>query len=234
VSARDVPFGAGKRARLLAGAGHRAAAELVAELGLAPPADGRPVILVCGGAIELKGRALDRARTMIDHAVAPVAGRIGAVVVDGGTAAGTMLLTGAARVSQPDNLPVLLGVAPEGLVSYPGGPAAGVPLDSGHSHFILAPGDQWGGETRMLIAVARALAGSGPVVVIVAGGGPVTRAEIAEAREQGWLVLGIVGTGGAAEGADGVRGVADADDCARQLCWELGQDRNRAFRENAC
>ncbi len=139
MSARDVPFGAGKRARLLAGAGHRAAAELVAELGLAPPAAGRPVILVCGGAIELKGRALDRARTMIDDAVAPVAGQIGAVVVDGGTAAGTMLLTGAARVSQPDNLPVLLGVAPEGLVSYPGGPSAGVPLDSGHSHFILAP-----------------------------------------------------------------------------------------------
>jgi SLOG in TRPM, prokaryote len=221
VSARDVVFGAGKHARLLAGGGHRAAAELVAELGLAPPAAGRPVILVCGGAIELKGRALDRARTMIDDAVAPAAGRIGAIVVDGGTAAGTMLLTGAARVSQPDNLPVLLGVAPEGLVSYPGGPSAGVPLDSGHSHFILVPGDQWGGETRMLIAVARAVAGSGPVVVIVAGGGPVTRLEIAEARQQGWPVLGVVGTGGAAEDADGVRGVADADDCARQLCREL-------------
>jgi hypothetical protein len=234
VRARDVPFGAGKRARLLAGAGHRAAAELVADLGLAPPAAGRPVILVCGGAIELKGRALDRARTMIDHAVAPVAGRMGAVVVDGGTAAGTMLLTGAARVSQPDNLPVLLGVAPEGLVSYPGGPSAGVPLDSGHSHFILAPGDQWGGETRVLIEVAQALAGRGPVVVVVAGGGPVTRLEIAAARAHGWPVLAMAGTGGEADGSDAVRRVADVGCCARQLCWELSQDRNQAFRENAC
>jgi SLOG in TRPM, prokaryote len=221
VSARDVLFGAGKQARLLVGAGYRAAAELIAELGLAPPAVGRPVILVCGGAVGLTGRALDRARAVIDGAVAPVAGRLGAVIVDGGTAAGAMLLTGAARVSQPGNLPVLLGVAPEGLVSYPGGPTAGVPLDSGHSHFILAPGDQWGGETRMLIAVARALAGPGPVVMIVAGGGPVTRAEIAQARQHDWPVLGIGGTGGAAEGADGVRRVDDAGACIRQLCREL-------------
>jgi hypothetical protein len=232
VRARDVPFGAGKHARLLAGAGNRAATELVAELGLTPPADGCPVILVCGGAVELKGRPLDRARTVIDDAVAPVAGRMGAIVVDGGTAAGAMLLTGAARVSQPDNLPVLLGVAPEGLVSYPGGPSVGVPLDSGHSHFILAPGNQWGGETRMLIAVARALAGRGPVAMIVAGGGPVTRSEIAEAREHDWPMLGIDGTGGAAESSGAVRRVVDADACARQLCWELRRDVTRRL-ENA-
>jgi len=225
-----VVFGAGRHARLVAGAGYRAAAELVAELGLAPPADGRPVIVVCGGAGGLRGRALDRARTVIDDAVAPAAGQLGAIVVDGGTAAGTMLLTGAARVSQPGNLPVLLGVAPEGLVSYPGGPSAGVPLDSGHSHFILAPGDQWGGETPMLIAVAEALAGSGPIAMVVAGGGPVSRAEIEQAREHDWPVLAIAGTGGAADGSDAVHRVDGAGACARQLAWELRSGR----RQRAC
>jgi TRPM family ion channel len=223
VSARTISFGAGRQARLLADARYRAAADLVAELGLAPPADGRPVILVCGGAVGLTGRAFDRARTVIEGEVAPVAGQTGAVVVDGGTAAGTMLLTGGARASQPDNLPVLLGVAPAGLVSYPGGPSAGEPLDSGHSHFILVPGNQWGGETLMLIEVARAVAGSGPVAVVVAGGGEVTRAEIASARAQHWPVFGIAGTGGEADSSAAVRKVGDTGACARLLGRELGR-----------
>jgi hypothetical protein len=231
VSARTISFGAGKQARLLAGAGHRAAADLVAEIGLAPPAGGRPVILVCGGAVGLTGPEFDRARTVIEDEVVPVAGQTGAVVVDGGTAAGTMLLTGAARASQPDNLPVLLGVAPAGLVSYPGGPSAGVPLDSGHSHFILVPGDQWGGETLMLIEVARAVAGPGPVAVVVAGGGVVTRAEIAAAHERHWPVFGIAGTGGEADSSGVARRVSDAGSCARLLAGEL--DRSTRSR-SAC
>jgi hypothetical protein len=184
--------------------------------------------VVCGGADTLTGQALDRTRTVIEQAVAPAAGRLGAVVVDGGTAAGVMALTGAARASQPDNVPVLVGVAPDGLVSYPDGPAAGdslAPLDASHSHFILASTDRWGGETRLLMAVAAALAGPGPVAVVVAGGGEVARSEIARARERAWPVLAIAGTGGAADGSAGVRRVSDAAACARELSWELHDDQ---------
>jgi hypothetical protein len=60
VSRQDIPFGAGKHAQLLAGGNDRAAAELVAEHGLAAPGEGRPVIVVSGGASGLKRRALER------------------------------------------------------------------------------------------------------------------------------------------------------------------------------
>jgi hypothetical protein len=122
---------------------------------------------------------------------------------------------------------VLVGVAPAGLVSYPGGQSDGVPLDAGHSHFILAATDKWGGETKLLMAVAQALAGSGRVAVVVAGGGTVTKAEVAEAQRRGWPILAVTGTGGVADSIAGradVRLASDAVEGARQLSWELRDD----------
>jgi len=238
VGPREVSFGVGRRALLLT-ADHRPAADLVVALGLDPPADGRPVIVVCGGAGNLTGTAFDRARDMIEDAVAPVAAATGAAVVDGGTASGVMRLTGAARSAQPDRMPVLVGVAPAGLVSYPDvtpsvtpsvAPSVtpdGVPLDAGHTHFVLADSDRWGGETSLLMETAQALAGSGRVAVVVMGGGPVTQAEVAEAQRRGWPILAVTGTGGVADtiaGRADVRLASDAVEGARQLSWELRDD----------
>jgi hypothetical protein len=217
----SVPFGPDNVVPLLTGRDPRGAADLVARLGLAPPPGGRPVIVVCGGADGLRGSALDRARTVIEDAVAPVAGVTGAAVVDGGTATGVMRLTGAARALRPDAMPVLVGVAPGRLISYPGGPAEGAPLDSRHSHFILADSDRWGGETALLMSVAAALAGSGRVAMVLAGGGRVAELELAEARERDWPVLAIAGTGGV---AGSLPGDADPGTFARRLSWELRDD----------
>lgn len=195
----QVPFGTGKQGKLSA-ARPGDVADIIARMGLAVPAKGRPVILVCGGADDLADAALERASAMIGPAVAAAAEVTGAVLVDGGTSSGVMRLTGQARARWPEALPVLMGVAPAGLVTYPGSPAKeGVPLEEYHSHFILADSSEWGGETRLMMAVADELAGGGRVVMVMAGGGKVATSEALEAARRGWPIFAIAGTGGLAD-----------------------------------
>ena len=176
------------------------AGQLVAALGLEPDAAGRPVLVVSGGADTLTGAQLDRAGELLGPAVPAATGLAGAAVVDGGTSAGVMAVIGAARARRPEAMPVLLGVAPEGLVSYPGQSRDdGVPLDPQHTHFVLAGTSEWGGETALLISVAAGLAGPGPVVMLLAGGGPVARTEVLAAVRRGWPVFAVADTGGLAD-----------------------------------
>jgi SLOG in TRPM, prokaryote/SMODS and SLOG-associating 2TM effector domain 1/Protein of unknown function (DUF4231) len=159
-----------------------------------------PVIVVCGGADDLTGAGQAKAALILGPAVSAAAAVAGAAVVDGGTASGVMELTGQARARRPDAMPVLLGVAPAGLVTYPGGPDGDrVPLQPDHSHFVLADAGEWGGETGLLIAVAAALAGGGSPVMVLAGGGQVATAEVLAAVRRGWPVFVISGTGGLAD-----------------------------------
>ncbi len=199
-----IAFGNGNKA-LLAEGRREDAAGLIARMGLRPPAPGRPVIVVCGGAYKLVGEALERAAAMIGAGVAPAAETLGAAIVDGGTSAGVMELTGQARARRPQALPVLIGVAPKGLVTYPspngpvqanGSAEQGVPLEENHSYFVLADSAEWGGETGLLMAVAQALAGAGRVAVVLAGGASVAKSEVREAVRYGWPIFVVAGTGG--------------------------------------
>jgi SLOG in TRPM, prokaryote/SMODS and SLOG-associating 2TM effector domain 1/Protein of unknown function (DUF4231) len=171
------------------------------ELGLQERGEGRPVIVVSGGADGLGGAALTRAAEILGPAVSAAAKRTGAAVVDGGTASGVMEITGRARAQRPGSIAVLLGVAPRGKVTYPGGPASdGAPLEQNHSHFALANSAEWGGETRLLIALAGTLAfGRRQVAVALAGGGDVAKAEILESVRRGWPVFAVAETGGLAD-----------------------------------
>jgi hypothetical protein len=120
-------------------------------------------------------------------------------VVDGGTDVGVMAAIGRTRAESGSVLPVLLGVAPGGKVTWPHGPADGqAALEPNHSHFILAEATDWGGETGLLIEVAARLA-DGQVVIVVAGGGKTACAEVLAAVRQGWKVFVIAGTGGVAQ-----------------------------------
>ncbi len=194
-----LPFGNGNQAVLSEGRSGDAA-DIIARMGLSPPARGRPVIVVCGGAGDLADGELDKASAVIEAAVASAAEVTSAVLVDGGTSAGVMRLTGQARARWPRALPVLVGVAPAGQVTYPGGPAGErVPLEENHSHFILADSSEWGGETPLLMTVAEKLAGDGCVVMVLAGGGQVARSESLEAVRRGWPIFAIAGTGGLAD-----------------------------------
>jgi hypothetical protein len=194
-----IPFDNGNQAVLSEGRTDDVAG-VIARMGLAPPANGRPVIVVCGGADTLVDGELDRASAIIEAALASAAEVTGAVLVDGGTAAGVMRLTGQARARWARSLPVLVGVAPAGRVTYPGGPAGeGVPLEENHSHFILADSSEWGGETRLLIAAAEKLAGRGRVVAVLAGGGQETTSEALGAVRRRWPIFAVAGTGGLAD-----------------------------------
>ena len=170
-------------------------------LGLSKGAASRPVLLVCGGAENLAGGAFDRAREMLVPAIALAAKAAGALIIDGGTASGVMKITGMARTRHPEALPVLIGVAPAGKITYPGGPqGAGLTaFQEDHSHFLLAATAYWGGETALMFAAAQALAGGAGVVLALAGGGKVARAEVLSAVRRGWPVFVIAGTGGLAD-----------------------------------
>jgi SLOG in TRPM, prokaryote/SMODS and SLOG-associating 2TM effector domain 1/Protein of unknown function (DUF4231) len=226
------------------------AAELLAELEL-EPGRGRPVVVVIGGADTLSGASLERATAVVGPGVVRGADRVGAVVVDGGTASGVMAIVGDAVARAGDGRPPLLGVAPAGLVSYPGSDdgATDAALEPNHSHFALAPGAVWGCETALLFELAEALSGGAPVVTVLVGGGDVARAEALATVRRHWTLLVVEGTGGvadqiaarsralgskapgpagdldldeiAASGSVRLFAVADPTELARNLAWEL-------------
>ncbi len=196
----EIIFGNGNRAVLVKGLS-AGPGELLTALGLQPGAGGAGVIFVCGGADDLRGASLTRAEELLGPAVSAAVQVTNAAVFDGGTASGVMAITGAARGRRPSAMPVLAGVAPARLVSYPGGPSGGdrVPLEENHSHFVLADSSEWGGETGLLIGLAAAYAAGRQVVVVLAGGGRVSKAEVLESVRRGWPVFAIQGTGGVAD-----------------------------------
>jgi SLOG in TRPM, prokaryote/SMODS and SLOG-associating 2TM effector domain 1/Protein of unknown function (DUF4231) len=197
--AREVRFDNGGRAALaVAGTGDDPSA-LLAKVGLAGTAR-RPVIVVCGGADELREPYLSVARAILGPAVRVAAQQTSAAVVDGGTAVGVMELIGAERAGAGATFPVLLGVAPAGLVTHPGASGDGrAALEPHHTHFVLADSAEWGGETQLLAGIAQELAGGAPVVMVLAGGGSIALSEATEAVARRWPLFVIEGTGGAAD-----------------------------------
>jgi len=197
---QEIRFDNGYRAAVVVddGAGPR---DLVSRLGLLTDAGRRPVMVVCGGANSLTGAALDRARAVLGPVVAAAARVTGAAVVDGGTAAGVVAVLGAARAEQRSALPALIGVAPVGTTTYPGGPVGDerVPLEPHHTHFVLADGAGWGSETGLLFGVVEALAAGGPIAMVLGGGGAVAKTEALESVRRGWPVFVLSGTGGLAD-----------------------------------
>jgi hypothetical protein len=160
----------------------------------------RPVLMVCGGAAELSDDAAERARQVLEPAVAHAAGACNAVVLDGGTAAGVMEIVGEARKARPQSIPRLIGVAPRGRVAPAGeDPHGRAFLDANHTHFVLADAEDWGGETSLMFRVAAELAAVEPVAVVVVGGGTHARTEALEARRRGWPIVVIQGSGDLAD-----------------------------------
>ena len=171
----EIMFSNGNRAVLVKDRGADPS-KLLAALGLQSGASGSGAIPVCGGADELTGASLTRAEEVLGPAVSAAAQVTGAAVFDGGTASGVMAITGAARGRRPWTMPVLVGVAPAGLVSSHAGSQLGgdrVSLQENHSHFVLAESSEWGAETGLLIGLSAAYAADRRVVVVLAGGGRV-------------------------------------------------------------
>ena len=167
-----------------------------------------PVLVVCGELGPLEGRERASANALVGQAVVAAARRTNAIVLDGGINAGVYALVGAAHAEDPRRLRALVGVAPAGLVQQRGvaadsGDGAGptppgtATLEPYHTHVVLVDTDQWGGETRLLFALAEALAKESPVAVLLAGGEPAL-AEAVAAVGHGWPLFVLTAAGGAA------------------------------------
>src|SRR6266516_4894236 len=207
---REVSFEGGNRAPLVTVAEQDGSAGVLYNLGLAP---GRPVIVLVGGAVPMADDPLTPVCRLPAAALVRAAGMAGAVILDGTTDADAMAEIGSAYADAAETETSttagagrgqLLGVAPAGQVLLPGETTEGhgdrrVRLERNHSHFALAAGDQWGAAARLLVRLAGALADAAPVVMVLAGGGAVARAEALDAVRHGWPLFVIEGSGGTAD-----------------------------------
>lgn len=152
----------------------------------------RPVVVVIGGAGNLDDETLTSITPIFEHALAPVLTNAGAIVVTGGTDSGVMALAGRALAS-PRTL--LIGVSPSGART-----AEAVELDSGHDVQVETEGSTWGSESDFMVELAGALTGLGmPRLVILVNGGKTAVEETNRLLDDGWPILCITGSKGAAD-----------------------------------
>lgn len=139
----------------------------------------RSVLLVSGGAALMDPYDAEQMRVLASEGIARFAEAHRVVVIDGGTATGVMRLLGEVRRQNGYHFP-LVGVAPIGVVRYPGHEAdEGEALDSGHSHFVLTDGKEFGQESATMTAMTQAIAtrGSRRGLSIIINGGEISRQE---------------------------------------------------------
>jgi len=161
----------------------------------------RPTLVVIGGASRLNPEDSDRVRLLFTQALAPIAQRYQAVVVDGGTDTGVMRLMGQARAELHATFP-LIGVSPIGLVTLPGQTSTledAAPLEPNHTHFFLVPGARWGDESIWLAQVASAIAADAPSITVLINGGDVTWEDAAQNVNMGRSLIVISGSGRTAD-----------------------------------
>ena len=172
-------------------------AQAVSELGLKDP---YPVMVLIGSGIDEQQAAVTQRAV---QAISKVAEDIGAVGICGGTDTGIMAEIGRIRSRNGYKFP-LVGIAPEELVTWPGGPHSGKFLGWGekrsqlephYSHFILVPGSQFGDESPWIVDAATLLSKDHTSVTILIGGGEVSRKDIELSLEMGRPVIALSRTG---------------------------------------
>jgi hypothetical protein len=178
----------------------------------------RGAIAVVGGAEKFDAPEYEcqrQAAYQILREVAALAVRERLVFVDGGTPYGAMRLLGQACSELGADSPPLVGVAPLGLVRWPGCPPSTcgeTDLDATHSAFVLVEADQWGAEADMLAAVAYSLSSDRPAVELLVNGGDVARRDVDVFLRRGGNLVILEGSGRFADQlAEAVR-VGHSDD----------------------
>jgi hypothetical protein len=162
--------------------------------------DTRPVIVLIGGGIDKQQAEATRQAI---QTISRIAEEIKAFVICGGTDMGVMAEIGQMRSQNYYKYP-LIGIAPEGLVTWPGGPRSTKflwwgkqrwQLESHYTHFILVPGDQFGDESKWIVDTATILSKGYRSVTILINGGEVSRKDIELSFEKGRAVIALSGTG---------------------------------------
>lgn len=163
----------------------------------------RAVICSWGGAGGLHAMLAPNLKTMLGTGIVEAAISCGALVVDGGTKSGVMEMLGAGlRLHDPGTLR-LIGVSPEGVCNVPATdvvPALpahphNAELEGHHSHSVLTPSDEWGGETTTMFALVKALQDHLPCVGVVSNGGFITKVEALNAVRSNIPIIVVAGSG---------------------------------------
>ena len=85
----------------------------------------------------------------------------------------------------------VVGVAPAGRIDG----RNHTPLEPHHSHALVVDAESWGDEIPVLMTLVRLLRRRGPVVVLIAGGGKQTLAEVKGHLTAETPVIALRGTG---------------------------------------
>ena len=193
---REIHFPNGNLAQaILPPAGTRAT-DLLHTLNIRQP---NAVIIIAGGASKMDAQVHPDLDRLFSRGIAQVATSTRALIIDGGTHAGVMASMGQA-VAEQQRRSTLLGVAPAGVVTYPGKSSAmsgseSVPLDPNHSHFVLVETDKWGGETETMYELAKALSADRPSVAVLINGGSIAKSEVLHNVRQRRPIIVIEGSG---------------------------------------
>ena len=142
-----------------------------------------PVIVLIGGKIDEHQAEVTRQAI---QTISRIAADKNVLVICGGTDMGVMAEIGLIRWQNGYAFP-LVGIAPEELVTWPGGPRSTKllwwgkqrwQLESHYTHFILVPGNQFGDESPWIVDAATILSKDHKSVTILINGGEVSRKDI--------------------------------------------------------
>lgn len=161
----------------------------------------RPVIVLIGGHILPEH---SNVTLQAIEVIAKVAEVLDAALICGGTDVGVMSAVGKSRGRNGYQFP-LIGIAPEGIVTWPEGPKNGMLVYTGnereqlephHSHFILVPGNEFGDESKWIVRAATMIAGNkNKSVTVLVNGGKVSQQDVEEGLRANRPLVVLSGTG---------------------------------------
>lgn len=159
-----------------------------------------PVIVLVGDTIDKIHAAVTRQAI---QTISGIAQDLGAVVICAGTTMGVMSVIAGIRRQNHHNYP-LIGMAPEELVTWPGGPKSTKFLWMGNKrqqletqacHFILVPVNNPGDESAWIFDAATFLSQGHSAVTILINGGEIARRDVELSLEKGRRVIVVSRTG---------------------------------------
>jgi SLOG in TRPM, prokaryote len=159
----------------------------------------RPVLVVVGGASRMSPSEARRLALLFHDVLAPLAERLGAAVIDGGTDAGVMRLMGGARADAGAGFPLIGVIVEELRDDATQASVDGVNLEPNHTHFVFVPGSEWGDEASWLAQLATVVSGSEPSATVLVNGGEIAVEDVRHSIEAGRRVVALDGSGRTAD-----------------------------------
>lgn len=203
---QTIHFSQGRQAQVVIPPAGTRVDDIVRTLDIPPP---EAVMLIAGGADNMAKSAHASLQRLFSDGLAHAAAIADALIIDGGTHSGVMALMGQG-VAEQARKPALLGVSPEGIVTYPGKTAREpeketAPLDPDHAYFVLVATDEWGGETDVMYELAQSFSAGCPSVAVLVNGGGIARNEVLYNVRQKRPVIIIEGSGRLADEIASIR-----------------------------